>query len=656
MRVGVFAIVATAAALGCGNSGVSLRTLPGDDSDAGPDAGPESGPDAGSLDLAALAGIWDVHGADARGEYAGSVEIIPGPEPTLLRTIAWMTATVEEGRALHWAFAGTLRQDGPAVTLQATLDSRAFISARGGLVRSLSDPPIVLEGTAALAGDAVRASWSGAAVQQRERWTGRRPSSATPIFGIDYRELPAHDAPSTDLLTASFTAFASFQKLPAVQPYVVRPDFQAAVHQIVLDRTDFAFYRHNPGALRVMGKPIDAITLLETRLRADAFRWPLIEKARGFDRELQDDFLDPLAPIVPDGRAASGAIHPSGDAALWNAAYIASQWYRHQVTGEASAFDNLTRSLEAQLILQEITGTWSQFARSLRRATGAPSGGWHAGGAGFPQLEWLEGGNNDMFKGLFYALTAGFFALCDGRDHALCPRLRENIKHLADDVHIGAGFNDLISTWLAAVALESRLERARYRVKAEARWTAEKLVEKNSSLQYGQGIADWSGTHLAFVGAVTALLLAERLDLGGDAREIFQGQIERSFASVERQRLVLWDLAGAALRPRPAAVEDAVWLLREMPFPKGQARIDHRVNPGFSLSPYPSLPWKNDWTVHDRTQSLRIHPLFELPANVYQWKSQMDFAGDTEGYRNHGVDYLHAYWFGRRLKLLSGEE
>ena len=59
----------------------------------------------------------------------------------------------------------------------------------------------------------------------------------------------------------------------------------------------------------------------------------------------------------------------------------------------------------------------------------------------------------------------------------------------------------------------------------------------------------------------------------------------------------------------------------------------------------------------DNTKKLlKRDPHFEIPASVYQWKSHMDFSGDTAGYRNHGVDYLHAYWFGRRAGLLSGAE
>ena len=48
--------------------------------------------------------------------------------------------------------------------------------------------------------------------------------------------------------------------------------------------------------------------------------------------------------------------------------------------------------------------------------------------------------------------------------------------------------------------------------------------------------------------------------------------------------------------------------------------------------------------------------VFEAPASVYQWKTQMDYAGNTSGYRNHGVDYLHAYWFARWLGVLAADE
>src|SRR5207237_5786850 len=178
---------------------------------------------------------------------------------------------------LHWAFAGTV---GPKLSLHTTLDPRGFIGARGASTRSLSDAPVVVTGSATLSGGIVQATWADA----HETWTNQRPSGASPIFSVDRRNLPAHDPPSGDQRRALFAAFASFQALPAVQPYVARADFQAAIHQAVADTTDFGFYRGHPDALRVMGKPIDPISLLEARLRADAFRFPLAEKARRFAR------------------------------------------------------------------------------------------------------------------------------------------------------------------------------------------------------------------------------------------------------------------------------------------------------------------------------------------------------------------------------------
>src|SRR2546423_14274344 len=122
--------IAIVAALGCGREGVRPAAVdPDAGTDAGSDAGPDGGDagadaDAGVLDLNALTGVWDVQGADERGDYAGAVEITP--EAAFLREIAWKTAAVEGGRVLHWAFQGTLRQDGPAVALQAALDPRGF--------------------------------------------------------------------------------------------------------------------------------------------------------------------------------------------------------------------------------------------------------------------------------------------------------------------------------------------------------------------------------------------------------------------------------------------------------------------------------------------------------------------------------------------------
>ena len=75
------------------------------------------------------------------------------------------------------------------------------------------------------------------------------------------------------------------------------------------------------------------------------------------------------------------------------------------------------------------------------------------------------------------------------------------------------------------------------------------------------------------------------------------------------------------------------------------------------MSPYPALPWKLDWTTTDRTQALRGRPLFEQPSGEHYWKENpFAYKGNMAGTESPGVDYLHAYWLGRRFGVLGADE
>jgi hypothetical protein len=101
----------------------------------------------------------------------------------------------------------------------------------------------------------------------------------------------------------------------------------------------------------------------------------------------------------------------------------------------------------------------------------------------------------------------------------------------------------------------------------------------------------------------------------------------------------------------PPELEDAIWVLREMPIPKKHGlAIDWRIHPSFCMSPFPSLPWKGDWMDpnSNRFQSLVSYPLFERPPDGFQWKSNpMAFVGGASTWEEPGADFLFAYWFGR---------
>jgi hypothetical protein len=394
----------------------------------GPDASAPfdaAAPPPPSVPLTSL-GVWQIEGKDQRGAYRGRGELRKqGSALFFARAIAYDTLTVEDGRALHLAWTGkvaTLTAD--AATLEGTLEPRDFIAQRGASVRSLSDAPIATRAVLTRGATFIDVTWN--VERAVERWFTRTESGAEPIFQVQREVRGSHAPPSSSERAVSDATFGSYRALPEVAPYVSRPEFSAAIFGRVYDRTDFAFYRENPRALRVVNKPVDEISLQETRLRADAFGPTLESKAKAFDQEMDTDFMDPGVWFSPDSRTASG-IEASGDGALWTATYLASQIYRFEVSGEAQAKVNAKRTLDAMLKLQEITGNWGEFARTLRKSNGVATLPWHAGTGTFAGLDWLQGGNNDMLKGLFLAYTLGYPFFCEGARGPLWPHSRQRI-------------------------------------------------------------------------------------------------------------------------------------------------------------------------------------------------------------------------------------
>jgi hypothetical protein len=82
--------------------------------------------------------------------------------------------------------------------------------------------------------------------------------------------------------------------------------------------------------------------------------------------------------------------------------------------------------------------------------------------------------------------------------------------------------------------------------------------------------------------------------------------------------------------------------------------FDWRINPGFCMSPFPSLPWKNDWTTSDRFDSLTGYTLYEKVPDVFAFKAgPFDFRGGASPVVDPGADYLFAYWFGRHFGVIA---
>jgi hypothetical protein len=75
------------------------------------------------------------------------------------------------------------------------------------------------------------------------------------------------------------------------------------------------------------------------------------------------------------------------------------------------------------------------------------------------------------------------------------------------------------------------------------------------------------------------------------------------------------------------------------------------------MSPFPSLPWKRDWSTNaDRHQSLVARGVLEGPMTSYLWVANpFGFVSDgTGGDVLPGVDYLLLYWIARNGGLITG--
>ena len=617
------------------------------------------------------ASVLEVSGYDPinKGSYQGRVELIPTAAPQVYRFIRVIdydaSVSVEDNRSLSWVWEGAATvAPGGSIAVTVALQKADFVKRRGTLERTVADAlPVQVTGHFEPWMGNLAGGFSGPGVSTTETWSSPVASGQQPIFAKQAFELPTHDPLPADRRDSLFLTFSSFHARPEVQPYVNRPEFQNPVHSIIVDATDFDFYQQRPTALRVVDKVVDPISLQETLARADAYKWPLVGKAAFFDAQVANASIDPATGMLFEFVAQGLGGVPSNDSALWTGAYVASQAYRYRVTRSPEALANLIRSVQGLMTLAEITGDRRTFARTVRAAKGNPVPPWYAGAGPYAHLEWQAGGNNDMFKGVMFGLIHAHALLCEyPTGHGdLCARLQFNVTQIADNLSVAqpSGQNRLAAQWLGAYVTRKFSHLAR----ATAEWTAQAPILSNGNVTvlYQDGIADWSGTHLAFVEFMMFSLLADRYPLPGiDAGSTLRHGIEKIYQQFGRTSLGLWSVPFAKMgtAPHDDAALAARWRLREIPAPQTQMEVDHRIRSDFVMSPFPNVPWKQDWNQTDRTQSLRSYPLFEATTyTVYDWKeSPFTYRNNSTGLSYPGVDYLIAYWLGRHLGVFTEAE
>lgn len=613
----------------------------------------------------AHAGVYDVAGSEAgRGAFAGQVELRwDGQGYAFTRDVEY-SAWTHQGRPVSSAWSGRARDaGGGGLVVDVLLDRMGWIAEVPGLPpRTAADgAPMAVRGTFAPATGRLSGTFVGQGapfVDPAESWTRAGAPGALPRWRDERERRPTHRDPSWLERRLLFALYGSFHRLPWVAPYAGRPEFQRGVHFAVFDRTDQDLLRRRPDLLRVVQRVVDPLTLEEAKVKADALGRALRTKAEAADLELPRRYMD-----------ASGALqHLAGatpiednDGCLWTGVYALTQAVRHGLTQEPAAAQNVERTVRGLLGHMAITGSPTEFARTLRAARGA-GGRWHAGSGVYAGVEWKDGGNNDMFKGLLLGGVAAHEALAGPAHAGLRAGYARALEGLADHHPVAQGNwhktgNPVMVRGVIALLSGSSAARDAYRRKAR-----NPLHLLYSALGGGGlmhlGQADWSGTHLELTSMTVQQRVAEHLGDRTHAWAVNTG-LRRAAARLTPVRRGLHALVAAAYAGLPAAsAADAVQLLRELPFPRAEAYgIQPELRVDYCASPYPTLPWKNDWTTNQgRSKGLVMPPFYELNPGNYVWKDAPYTAGRASGpstVRHHSADYLIAYWMARKAGLIT---
>ncbi len=626
-------------------------------------------------------GLYDVRGTDALlGAYTGRLELrTPGPGSTapaggfdVVREVTYQTPPSGQpnGAALPVTsvWLGRAVPAGGDLRLEFSLARMGWITEVPGHRRTAADQARVGV-TGLLRRDAAgwAASLAGPGHAATDVVTYAGPVATAPLFRPMRRLDPIHSPPPGWLKALLFFLFRSYHGKPEVAPWARDPRFQAAVHQLLEDRTGFEWLRARSGqALLLVDQVVDPITLAEADARRAAYGLRLHEKAARYDQEAQGRLMDVPGLISSGARDVQGQTEKREDMStfLWSAMWSYGQAARYQVTRDPDALANVERTTERLCDMIEVDVRPGDFARSLRPLGRAPLGGaWHAGQAPYAQWAWHDRGNNDMVKGVWMGFLAAWDVLPP--THPLRPRIvacaREITEHFATSVGAGSrgarskGNLVLLNMLMHWMTGEARWEQAWRRA---LRHPLTLLEFATGGTFAAWGIGDWSGTHLGACTALGSVELGERLGTGW--RRVYRMGLENGWRVLRRYRrcTALWVVARAGFLDPSQASDEATWTLREFPWPKPRWGVDRALDPTWCPSPYPSLPWKMDWMqgTH-RLQGLVSYPAFMGQPSNYVWRSGVFDPGDAlDTWEQPGVDYLTAYWLGRRLGVFPATE
>ena len=664
-----------------------------------------------------LAGIYSISGNDYIGDYTGTVEIKHTGSPDLFKLIRLVdyTSYTYKSYNVSSALEGNVTRNGDSsLSISFALDTAGFLKHADGIVRDSNfnnNMPVNISGTMNYSNDRYSGTFSGthnsSTYTFNDTWERNADNENNPIWSnqrVDMKTVDDAGSSTIDLgLMVSEYDEEHYNSLPEVSPYVDRQEFKDKIHLWVFDPTDFDYYQKNENKqrLRVIQKIIDPVSLTETAIRNDAYKWKLSEKEAFLSDEAQRIQVNELGMVARWNEAENRYSH-DGDSLLWTGVYVATMAKKYMKTNNSQSLEYMLKSLNGVINCIEIVknspndSLGETFARTimLDNNRSATNPEWRKGTmnySGHTAVEYKRGGNNDMTKGFFIGMLWGNKALktlsADDYNSIVVPQYGDIKLRMLNALsalryeHEALFLNKCRSykPWEAPkwpntmhlnLVLYNLIQGTQYQHILD--WNAD-IIPCYDSLKpywgqtdvnfmnYGGSVSDWSGNHLGIWGLYDNYQnFIDAAGYNSGEANKFRGYLQAADEQMLTHRIGLFRLMAGTLRHQPNHqfwIDQAIWRLKEIPLSRGGYEVDWTINPKFTVSPYPELLWKYKKSeAASRIQSLRAYPLFESTTSSYYWKDNPFKLFQGVGLSGQsGLDFLIAYWFGRYHDVITPE-
>lgn len=605
--------------------------------------------DIASLQAAGgVEGVWFLQGtSSARGPYNGELELRRGFDGTyeVVRIVTYINYFFD-GLKVQEVWTGKAVPNNNSIVITYDLQQADFITQLGSEKRNLGgfNNPMTVNVLFKESPRGLAAQFDDGKSSKYSEWlTTQRKLDEQPLWVDQKKYLDARGGAIPSAVKKNIESFKKdfgFTKSEFWKAHKKCSIDSSAGLAITFDPTDFDFYRRNNDIIRVVNKITDTISISEAAVKRNAYAPLLQQKASGFDGAIQTSHRDKLGRVQ-----GSGGGLDENEISFLTGIYLSSQAMRYLATKEPEVLKNVRVSLSGLLhSIENAKKNSSDFQINSKGIGGILHG-----------IAWTT---------------------------MVLPKtelnLRDDLRSAAMDVLQMAeksGDNNTHTTALAVASLLSgdgklqQLYQTRYAQPAE-----NKKLNFSDSPFYWQGSADWIAAQNRMFNYATEIIVTEALGMD-KVRDSLRSQLMEEwsiYAPAQRglMTLIAYGFAykdgvrtegGASAKSLSerfsAAVSQAVWDLREIPFPRPQqvVQIDHSLNSRWCVSSIPSaflnIKKNKKGTFTNMYQGGFSVPFFELSAfsSNFIWEDS-PFLYSTEnvkGQESPGVDYLYAYWLGR---------